>query len=132
MSDEAVTYEGDGAVARITINRADRLNRLDSSIIDGLHQTWHRFMATDEHRVAMVSGAGDRAFSAGADLKAVPHDLYRAIPGAGVPVDKPVVAAVRGWCVGGGMVLTTMADILIVGDDAKFSYPKLRLDFQVD
>ena len=38
MSDEAVTYEGDGAVARITINRADRLNRLDSSIIDGLHQ----------------------------------------------------------------------------------------------
>ena len=129
MSDQAVTYEGDGTVARITINRADRLNRLDSSIIDGLHQAWHRFMATDEHRVAMVSGAGDRAFSAGADLKAVPHDLYRAIPGAGVPVDKPVVAAVRGWCVGGGMVLTTMADILIVGDDAKFSYPEVKVGF---
>jgi enoyl-CoA hydratase len=129
MSQEAVTYEGRGPVAVISINRPERLNRLDSQIVDGLHHAWRRFMATDEHRVAVLTGAGDRAFSAGADLSAVPHDLYRAIPGVGVPVDKPVVAAVRGWCVGGGMVLTTMVDIMIVADDAKFSYPEVKVGF---
>ena len=70
-----------------------------------------------------------RAFSAGADLKAIPHDLYRGIPGVGVPVDKPVVAAVQGWCVGGGMVLTTMADILVAAEDAMFSYPEVKIGF---
>ena len=129
MNDDAVTYIGDGPVARITINRAERLNRLDAAIVAGLESAWHRFMACDEHRVALLSGAGERAFTAGADLKAVPHDLYRGIPGVGVPVDKPVVAAVRGWCVGGGMVLTTMADILIAADDARFSYPEVKVGF---
>jgi enoyl-CoA hydratase len=129
MSEQAVTYEGDGHVAIITINRADRLNRLDGDIVMGLHGAWKQFMATDEHRVAVLRGAGERAFSAGADLKNVPHNLYHAIPGVGVPVDKPVVAAVQGWCVGGGMVLTTMADILIVADDAKFSYPEVKVGF---
>ena len=129
MSTDAVTYTGDGHVARITINRAERMNRLDSDIVSGLESAWRQFMDNDEHRVALLSGAGERAFSAGADLKAVPHDLYRAIPGIGVPVDKPVVAAVQGWCVGGGMVLTTMADILIVADDARFSYPEVKVGF---
>ena len=129
MSNDAVTYAGEGAVARITINRPQRLNRLDMDIVLGLEAAWRRFMANDDHRVALLCGAGDRAFSAGADLKAVPHELYRAIPGVGVAVDKPVVAAVRGWCVGGGMVLTTMADILIAADDAQFSYPEVKVGF---
>ncbi|MCP5152560.1 MAG: enoyl-CoA hydratase/isomerase family protein [Ectothiorhodospiraceae bacterium] len=129
MSEHAVTYSGDGAVARITINRGERLNRLDADIVAGLESAWRRFMATDAHRVAVLCGAGERAFTAGADLRAVPHDLYRAIPGVGVAVDKPVVAAVRGWCVGGGMVLTTMADILIAADDARFSYPEVKVGF---
>lgn len=129
MSNDAVTYAGDGPLARITINRAERLNRLDSDIVLGLEGAWQRFMATEEHRVALLCGAGDRAFTAGADLRAVPHELYRGIPGIGVPVDKPVVAAVQGWCVGGGMVLTTMADILICADDAKFSYPEVKVGF---
>lgn len=129
MSTDAVTYTGDGHVARITINRAERLNRLDSDIVSGLESAWRQFMQTEAHRVALLCGAGDRAFSAGADLRAVPHDLYRGIPGIGVPVDKPVVAAVQGWCVGGGMVLTTMADILIAADDARFSYPEVKVGF---
>jgi len=129
VTDETVSYTAEGAVARITLNRPDRLNRLDSALVAGLEAAWRRFMATAEHRVALLSGAGDRAFTAGADLSAVPHDLYRAIPGIGVPVDKPVVAAVRGFCVGGGMVLTTMADILIAADDARFSYPEVRIGF---
>jgi len=85
-------------------------------------------MASDEDRVAVLSGDG-KAFSAGADLKAIPHDLFRGIPGVGVPVDKPVVAAVQGWCVGGGMVLTTMCDILVAAEDAMFSYPEVKIGF---
>jgi enoyl-CoA hydratase/carnithine racemase len=126
---DAITYGSEGHVAQITINRADRLNRLDVDVVEGLHDAWKRFMATDEHRVAVLTGAGERAFCAGADLKAVPHQLYRGIPSIGVPVDKPIVAAVRGWCVGGGMVLTTMVDILIASDDAKFSYPEVKIGF---
>lgn len=126
---DAITYGSEGHVAQITINRADRLNRLDVDVVEGLHEAWKRFMATDEHRVAVLTGAGERAFCAGADLKAVPHQLYRGIPSIGVPVDKPIVAAVRGWCVGGGMVLTTMVDILIASDDAKFSYPEVKIGF---
>lgn len=129
MTEEAVRYTAEGAVARITINRPERLNRLDDAIVRGLEAAWRRFMDTDDHRVALLTGAGDRAFTAGADLNAVPHDLFRAIPGIGVPVDKPVVAAVRGFCVGGGMVLTTMADILIAAEDARFSYPEVRIGF---
>lgn len=129
MSNDAVTYQSrDGHVAVITLNRADRMNRLDADIVAGLEAAWRRFMASEEDRVAVLAGEG-RAFSAGADLKNIPHDLFRAIPSVGVPVDKPVVAAVQGWCVGGGMVLTTMCDILVAADDAMFSYPEVKIGF---
>jgi enoyl-CoA hydratase/carnithine racemase len=79
--------------------------------------------------VAVLTGAGDRAFTAGADLNALPTNLYRGIPGVGVAVDKPVIAAVAGWVVGGGMVLTTMCDILLAADNARFSYPEVKVGF---
>lgn len=129
MSTDAVTYHSEGGIAVITINRADRMNRLDTEIVEGLHQAWRRLMATEADRVAVLTGAGDKAFSAGADLKNVPHNLYHGIPGIGHPVDKPVVGAVAGWVVGGGMVLTTMCDILIAADNAKFSYPEVKVGF---
>ena len=106
----AVIYESNGHVANITLNRPSFMNRLDMEMVDGLHHAWNRFMNTNEERVAVLAGNG-RAFSAGADLNAIPHDLYRAVPSIGVPVDKPVIGAVQGWCVGGDMVLTTMCDL---------------------
>ena len=126
---EAVTYELDGHVAIITLNKPDKMNRLDPELVEGLHLSWQRFMADDAARVAVLTGAGEKAFSAGADLNNVPHNLYHAIPSIGVPVDKPVVAAVHGWCIGGGMVLTTMADILICADNTIFSYPEVKIAF---
>lgn len=128
MSD-VVLYEAKDGVAVITINRAERMNRLDAAVVDGLHEAWKRFMADDAARVAVLTGAGTKAFSAGADLKNVPHHLYAGIPGIGVPVDKPVIAAVAGWCVGGGMVLTTMCDMMVVADNAQFSYPEVKVGF---
>src|SRR5262245_61299866 len=105
------------------------MNRIDGDVVEGLHAAWHRFMASEEDRVAILTGAGDKAFTAGADLKSPPSNLYRAIPGVGVAVDKPVIGAVAGWVVGGGMVLTTMCDILIAADNARFSYPEVKVGF---
>lgn len=127
--DHAVTYEAKGDIAIITINRPDRMNRLDSAVVDGLHDCWVRFMASAEAQVAVLTGAGEKAFSAGADLKAVPHHLYHGIPSIGVDVDKPVIAAVAGWCIGGGMVLTTMCDLMICADNARFCYPEVKVGF---
>ena len=128
MKTDAVTYHSNDHIAVITLNRAKGMNRLDSDIVDGLEAAWIQFMASYNDRVAVITGAG-KSFSAGADLKAIPHDLFRAIPGVGVPVDKPVIAAVKGWCIGGGMVLTTMCDILVAANDAMFSYPEVKIGF---
>lgn len=126
---DAVTYTSADRIATITINRAERMNRIDAAVVEGLHQAWRRLMTSEEDRVAILTGAGDKAFTAGADLKSPPNDLYRAIPGVGVPVDKPVIGAVAGWVVGGGMVLTTMCDILIAADTTRFSYPEVKVGF---
>lgn len=129
MSQAPVTYQTGNGVAVISINRPERMNRLDDEIVEALHVCWRRLMASDEDRVAVLTGAGEKAFTAGADLAALPTSLYRAIPGVGVAVDKPVIGAVAGWVVGGGMVLTTMCDILIAADNARFSYPEVKVGF---
>ncbi len=126
---DAVTYRSADRIATITIDRAERMNRIDADVVEGLHAAWHRFMGDDEARVAILTGAGEKAFTAGADLGAPPANLYRGIPGVGVPVDKPVIGAVAGWVVGGGMVLTTMCDILVAADTTRFSYPEVKVGF---
>jgi enoyl-CoA hydratase len=129
MPNDAITYRSQDHIAVITINKPERMNRIDADVVEGLHAAWHRFMASEEDRVAVLTGTGDKAFSAGADLRAPPNNLYRAIPGVGVPVDKPVVGAVAGWVVGGAMVLTTMCDILVAADNTRFSYPEVKVGF---
>jgi enoyl-CoA hydratase/carnithine racemase len=126
---DAVTYRSEDRIAIITIDRPERMNRIDAAVGEGLHQAWRRFMASEDDRVAVLTGAGDKAFTAGADLESPPNNLYRGIPGVGVPVDKPVIGAVAGWVVGGGMVLTTMCDILIAADTTRFSYPEVKVGF---
>jgi enoyl-CoA hydratase/carnithine racemase len=129
VTNTAVSYRSQERVAIISIDRPERMNRIDGDVVEGLHAAWHRFMASEEDRAAVLTGAGTNAFSAGADLKAPPNNLYRAIPGVGVAVDKPVIGAAAGWVVGGGMVLTTMCDILVAADNARFSYPEVKVGF---
>ena len=126
MTNDTVLYHSEGNIALITLNRPKEMNRINGAMVDGLHQAWHRFMASDD-RVAVVTGAGEKAFSAGADLAAPPSDLYRAMPNIGVPVDKPVIAATSGWVVGGAMVMTTMCDLMICADTTRFSYPEVKI-----
>jgi enoyl-CoA hydratase/carnithine racemase len=129
MGTDAVTYRSEGGIAVITINRPEAMNRLDNAVVDGLHEAWHRLMSTDGDRVAVLTAAGEKSFCAGADLKNPPRGLYHGIPGVGVAVDKPIVAAVAGWCVGGGMVLTTMCDLMVAADNARFTYPEVKVGF---
>jgi enoyl-CoA hydratase/carnithine racemase len=125
---EVVTYAAKDQIAVITLNRPERMNRMDNALMDGLHDAWKRFMASDD-RVAVLTGAGTKAFCAGADLENPPRGLYHGVPGVGVAVDKPIIAAVAGWCVGGGMVLTTMCDLMIAADNARFTYPEVKVGF---
>ncbi len=124
-----VTYESKNGIAVITLNRPERMNRMDDALMDGLNAAWKRFMASPDDRVAVLTGSGTKAFCAGADLQNPPKGLYPGIPGVGVPVDKPIIAAVAGWCVGGGMVLTTMCDLMICAENAVFTYPEVRVGF---
>ena len=125
----AVTYESKNGIAVITLNRPEKMNRMDNATMDGLHDAWKRLMASDQDRVAVLTGSGDKAFCAGADLANPPRGLYHGVPGVGVAVDKPIIAAVTGWCIGGGMVLTTMCDIMIASETAKFAYPEVKVGF---
>ena len=127
MAMDAVTYASKDGIATITINRPEAMNRLDTAVVDGLQNAWRRLMATEADRVAILTGAGEKAFSAGADLTNPPADLYRGMPGIGVPVDKPVIGAASGWVVGGAMVLTTLCDLLVVTETTKFSYPEVKI-----
>ena len=124
----AVIYESKNDIAVITLNRPERMNRMDNALMDGLCEAWQRFGKSDD-RVAVLTGAGTKAFCAGADLANPPRGLYHGVPGVGVAVDKPIIAAVAGWCVGGGMVLTTMCDLMICAENAVFTYPEVKVGF---
>jgi enoyl-CoA hydratase/carnithine racemase len=124
----SVTYESRDSIAEITINRPEKYNVIDHSVVEGLNQAWRRFGASDD-KVAILSASGDKAFSAGANLKDIPHDLWRAIPGVGVPVDKPIIAATSGVVVGGALVLVQFADLAIAADNTVFSYPEAKVGY---
>jgi enoyl-CoA hydratase len=126
MSD--VHYQSRDGVAEITINRPEKYNILTHEVVAQLHAAWLRFNASTD-RVAILNSSGDKAFTAGANLRDIPHDLWRAVPGVGVAVEKPVIAAISGQVVGGGLVLVQMADLAIAADNSIFSYPEAKVGF---
>ncbi len=125
---EVVTYRSQDRVAIITIDRPGKRNALTKEVVERLNAAWRRFNASDD-RVAVIAAAGDAAFTAGADLDDIPHDLWRAIPGIGVEVDKPVIAAVSGWVVGGGLLFAQYSDLLVAAENSKFVYPEAKVGF---
>ena len=123
MSD-LVIYDSQNDIATITLNRPEKLNALSIEMGEELRRAWTRFQGSDD-KVAILTGSG-KAFSVGADLQN-PPEIWRFTPGIGVHVDKPVVAAVNGWCVGGGVVLVQFCDLCVVGEDVRFSYPEAKV-----
>jgi enoyl-CoA hydratase/carnithine racemase len=120
-----VTVEQRGLVSLIRISRPDKLNAISSAVAMEMQAAFRAFDSADQ-RVAIISAAGERAFTAGADLSDLP-ELWRCIPGVGFTTEKPVIAATSGWCVGGGVVLVMMCDLLIAAESTVFYYPEAKL-----
>lgn len=125
--DEVVGYEVRERVALITIRRPEKLNAINKQVALDLQAAWRRFEAGEE-RVAVITGEGERAFSSGADVSDLP-ELWRAMPGVGARVEKPVIAATSGHCIGGAVVLVQLCDLCIAAESTRFSYPEARLGF---
>lgn len=124
-----VTYESHDGIAEITLNHAEKYNVINHEIVEELHQAWVCFANSPEDRVAILAAAGEKAFTAGANLRDIPHDLWRAIPGVGVQVNKPIIAVTAGLVIGGGLVLVQMADLAVAADNTVFSYPEAKVGF---
>lgn len=120
-----VAVEDQGAVRIIRINRPERLNAISKAVAEEIQQAFIDFDAS-EQRVAVLSAAGDKAFSSGADITDLP-ELWRAIPTVGFKTNKPVIAATSGWCVGGAIVMVMMCDMLVSSDTTTFYYPEAKL-----
>jgi enoyl-CoA hydratase len=120
-----VTVEQKGLISIVRINRPEKLNAISSGVAVALQQAFQAFEASDQ-RVAILSAVGDRAFTSGADVTDLP-ELWRAIPGVGFRTDKPVIAATSGWCVGGGVVMVMMCDLMVSTEDTVFYYPEAKL-----
>ncbi|WP_165971560.1 enoyl-CoA hydratase/isomerase family protein [Cupriavidus sp. L7L] len=123
MSEGEVSYESAQGVARITIRRPRKKNAVNQSVARGLEQAWLRF-GESEDRVAVIAGAED--FTAGIDVGAPPLNANWA-PNLAVPVRKPVIAAVEGWCIGAGMIMLQQVDLCIAASSARFRYPEARI-----
>ena len=123
-----VTYTSHDYVATITINRADRMNALNEEVILGLQAAWRRLEDSDD-RVGVLTAAGDKAFSVGADVKDAPKEMWQGVPSIGTQTSKPVIAAVKGWCIGGSYVIVQMCDLVVAADNTRFKYPEAQLGF---
>jgi enoyl-CoA hydratase/carnithine racemase len=121
-----VTTEERGPVSIIRINRPEKLNAISAAVAVQLQQAFQAFDSAPEQRVAILSAVGDRAFTAGADVSDLP-ELWRAIPGVGFQTDKPIIAATSGWCVGGGIVVVMMCDLMVSTESTIFYYPEAKL-----
>jgi len=130
MGEPVITYESKDKVATITINRPDKMNALSNGLVQELKEAFIRLQESDD-RACVLTAAGERAFSVGADLKDPPRDpsLWECMPGVGVMLDKPVVAAVHGYCVGGAFCLVEFSDIAVADETADFFYPEAQIGF---
>ena len=117
-----VTVEEHGPVSVIAINRPEKLNAINKAVAIELQEAFTEFDRSAQ-RVAILTGRGGRAFSAGADVTDLP-ELWRCVPTVGITTEKPIIAAIAGWCIGGGLVMAMMCDLLVAAENAQFSYPE--------
>jgi enoyl-CoA hydratase/carnithine racemase len=132
-----ITYETKGRLAYVTINRPDRRNAIDPDTSRELKDAFEAFKADDEAWVAILTGTGDQSFSAGADLVAMAQAFAGGDgrPGWDVPFGgitrgfecwKPLIAAINGYCLAGGLELALACDIRVAADHATFGLPEPR------
>jgi enoyl-CoA hydratase/carnithine racemase len=135
-----ILYEKKGHIAYITINRPEVMNALHYAANVELHEIFNDFKQDDDAWIAILTGAGQKAFSAGNDLKATAAASARgekipisdkAAPFGGITsgftCDKPIIAAVNGVAVGGGFEIALATDLIIAAEHARFGFPEPRV-----
>ena len=137
MSFETITVEQRDAVTLITLNRPKALNALNSKVLEELIDAFAAYQADNSQLCAVLTGSGDKAFAAGADIKEMSEkeaaDFYLEdffAPWTSEIVKKtrkPWIAAVNGFALGGGCELAMMADFIIASENAKFGQPEIKL-----
>ncbi len=139
LTSDTVTFELDDRIATVTLNRPEAMNALDPETIASLAEIWVEIRDNPEIWVGIVTGAGERAFCAGADLKkTIPTrpgadnvnwpvfqpSLRNTIDG-GMQIWKPMIAAVNGYCLGAGLTLLSVCDLRIAAEHARFGLPEV-------
>lgn len=137
MSYENILVEQRGAVTLITLNRPQSLNALNSFVLEELIDAFAKFEADTSQGCAVLTGSGEKAFAAGADIKEMfekpaaeffAQDFFSRWTSHLVKTTrKPWIAAVNGFALGGGCELAMMADIIIASENAKFGQPEIKL-----
>lgn len=140
MAYEFITYEKRGPIAYVTINRPEVLNALHAGASREMREAFTDFRDDLDCRVAIVTGTGDRAFSAGADLREPAKAGWGRRAGeqtgeragfggitTGFELWKPVIAAVNGYALGGGFELVLACDIAVAAEHAQFGLPEPRV-----
>jgi enoyl-CoA hydratase len=134
LSSDDLVYSTDGAVARITLQRPQKLNTVTAAMGRQLFAIAAEVNADDAVRVVVMQGTGDRAFSAGSDVKVLDDygtnwqlrnraDYCHAI----WSIRKPIIAGIRGYCIGGGLEMALSCDIRIASETAKFGAGEIKL-----
>lgn len=137
MSYEFITTEKKGHILVVTMNRPDVYNAVHVDMHNEMAQCWDEFAADQDLWVAVLTGAGEKAFCAGNDLKATAAGGSKATMTptgfAGLSsrfdLEKPIIAAVNGFAMGGGFETALSCDIILASENAKFALPEVKVGF---
>jgi enoyl-CoA hydratase/carnithine racemase len=136
---DRLLVEVTGPVATVTFNNPGKRNALSADMRAALPGLLRALNADGQVRVIVMTGAGDKAFASGADIsefseqrtfpaaRASYDRSWAAVNDAWASLDKPVIAMIRGFCIGGGLLTALQADIRIASDDSQFGIPAARL-----
>jgi enoyl-CoA hydratase len=130
-----ILVEKTGAVILVTLNRPEALNALNSEVLKELTEVFAAYDADESQRCLVLTGSGEKAFAAGADIKEMQpqsfSDMYSSDFFAGwekvTATRKPWIAAVNGFALGGGCEVAMMADFIIASENAMFGQPEIKL-----
>ena len=128
MPEPVVTYKSQDGIAIITLNRPDKRNAINNEVAAQLRAALERLNDSNDDHVGVLTHAGAH-FTGGADIKGPPDDFPGCVPNIGVMMQKPLIAAVGGWVVGGGVVIVQMCDLCIAADEGKFMFPEAKVGF---